>query len=152
MIYSAGIIPYRSNDNGEMEFFVGHAGGNHVNGRSLWMFLKGHVEGDENWEETAIREFQEETNIEIPKEKLKHLIPLGQVLQNSYKTTIAFGIHYPEIDPHECHSNMAEEGGYPEIDGYQWMPYSKLKLVTHPTHIGFYEQLLAINGIRDESY
>lgn len=146
MIYSAGIIPYRINAEGEMEFFVGHPGGNHWNSRNLWMFLKGQVEDNENWRTTAIREFQEETNLTLPEEVLNNLIPLGSVLQNSHKTTIAFGLYYPDIDPNNCVSNMADDGSCREIDDYQWMTYDKLKDVTHCTHIGFYEQLMSMNN------
>lgn len=38
---SCGIIPFRKNESGEMEFFLGHPGGNWGNQRELWMFLKG---------------------------------------------------------------------------------------------------------------
>ena len=146
MNYSAGIIPYRVNDEGEMEFFVGHPGGNHWNNRYLWMFLKGGVEGDENWSQTAVREFEEETGLTLSDEMVNSLIPLGSVLQNSHKTTIAFGLHYPDIDPNSCHSNLADDGSCYEIDSYRWMTYDKLKEVTHKTHLGFYDKLISINN------
>lgn len=143
MLYSAGIIPFRFNENGEMEFFLGHPGGNHWRSRHLWMFLKGCVSGEESWQETAIREFTEESKVEFPYDDVESkLIPLGSVLQNSRKTTIAFGLEYGDIDPKKCSSNLSEDGSCYEIDAYEWMNFDKVKEVTHPTHIGFYEQLM----------
>lgn len=144
MLYSAGIIPFRFNKDGEMEFFLGHPGGNHWRNRHLWMFLKGCVSGDESWQETALREFKEESKAKLPEDAISKLIPLGSVLQNTHKTTIAFGIEFGDINPEECSSNMAEDGSCYEIDAYEWMNFDKVKEVTHPTHIGFYEQLISM--------
>lgn len=144
MLFSAGIIPYRFNKNGEMEFFLGHPGGNHWYNGNLWMFLKGCTIGDENWKDTAWREFSEESNVTLPEELKEKLIPLGSVIQNRHKTTIAFGLEFGDIDAEKCHSNIADDGSCYEIDAYEWMNFKKVKEVTHPSHIGFYEQLIKI--------
>lgn len=75
MIYSCGIIPFRVNDMGELEFFVGHPGGNYQGQENYWAFLKGTVENDESWAETAIREFKEETGLTLEDCESKLLIP-----------------------------------------------------------------------------
>jgi|GEM_PF-14814 len=120
MKISCGIIPFRKNKNDELEFFLGHPGGNYKNCRNLWMFLKGAIEDNESWEDTALREFKEETGLTMDGCDSRMLIPLGSVQQNPHKVTVAFGLHYPNIDPDECVSNIADDGITPEIDKYKW--------------------------------
>lgn len=141
MVISCGIIPFRKNDDGELEFFVGHPGGNYPNQRDLWMFLKGSVENNESWAETALREFREETGLKMGDCDPSMLIPLGSVQQNPHKIAVAFGLNYPNIDPSECFSNLID-GITPEIDRYCWMTYEQICRFTHHTHIGFYDQLI----------
>lgn len=142
MVYSAGIIPFKINEQTqEVEFFVGHPGCPENERRDYWSYLKGCCEKNEKWEDAAIREFGEETGIDL-KHLKDDLIPLGSVEQNPTKTAVAYGVYYPEIDPHECLSNMADNGMNREIDRYQWMSMSRLNKVTHPTHLIFYRRLL----------
>ena len=138
---SCGIIPFRKNEKGEMEFFVGHPGGHYNNQKDLWMFLKGAVEDGETWKETALREFKEETGLTLEDDVADQLITLGSVQQNPHKIAAAFGLEYPNIDPNKCHSNMVD-GVTPEIDKYCWMTYDQICRYTHPTHMFFYEQLM----------
>lgn len=145
---SCGIIPFRKNENGEMEFFVGHPGGNYPSQRNLWMFLKGAVENDESWVDTAIREFKEETGLTMDDCEDIALIPLGSVQQNPHKVAVAYGLHYPNIDPRMCHSNMVDSVT-PEIDDYRWMTYDDICKYTHHTHIGFYDQLMEMFKYED---
>lgn len=145
MDYSAGIIPFRINEDNEMEFFVGHPGGIFWENKDYWAFLKGGVEKGESWSDAAIREFKEESGLSMDDCKSSMLIPLGTTLQNSKKTVAAYGLHYPNIDPNECKSNIADNGLNPEIDKYRWMTYNKLKQVTHKMHLVFYEKLLQMN-------
>ena len=63
MKYSAGIIPFRVNKNNEMEFFVGHPGGERWKNIDYWAFLKGGTQGDEHWVHAAIRAFKEANGI-----------------------------------------------------------------------------------------
>ena len=55
---SVGAIIYYIDENDQYQFLVQQ----HVNGKH-WAYAKGHVEGDENEEETALREIEEETAI-----------------------------------------------------------------------------------------
>lgn len=142
MDYSAGIIPFRKNDNGNVEFFVGHPGGTGWEWRDYWAYLKGGVEGDETWEDTAWREFNEESGLNLNEELKKNLIPLGTSKQNKHKIVIAYGLYYPNIDPSKCFSNLADNGVTPEIDRYAWFTLDELKERTHPMHIEFYKQII----------
>lgn len=138
---SCGIIPFRKNENGNLEFFVGHPGGNYPNQQNLWMFLKGAVENNESWVDTALREFKEETGLELKGITENNLIPLGSVQQNPHKIVVAYGLEYSDIDPDKCYSNFTDEG-IPEIDKYRWMEYDDICRYSHHTHIGFYDQLV----------
>lgn len=142
MIYSAGIIPFRRNENNEIEFFVGHPGGAEWQSKDYWAFLKGGVEGDETYEETALREFREESGLELKGIGKGDLIPLGNTQQNKHKIAIAFGLYYPDIDVNKCHSNMVDGGSVPEIDKYAWFTLDELYGRTHPTHLDFYHQII----------
>lgn len=144
MTISAGIIPY-AYYNGELMFFVGHPGGNKTN---YWSLLKGQHEEHENIVDTAIREFKEESTIDLSKYKDK-LIDLGEVVQSKVKNVHAFALrleHISDIDPRKCKSNMADNCPWPEIDKYCWMNYENLIQKTHKTHKVFYDKILEIEN------
>ena len=145
MKYSAGIIPFRENEDGKLEFFVGHPGGIGWRNREYWAYLKGQVEDGEDWATAAVREFKEESGLDMEDCPSDLLIPLGTSLQNPKKTVIAYGLHYPNIDPSKCQSNMADNGLCREIDAYRWMTYERLRPVTHEAHLTFYETLIEMH-------
>lgn len=58
---TSGAVVYRKN-NGEIEYLLLES----QNKGHFWGFPKGHVEGDETLEETAIREIREETQLVLP--------------------------------------------------------------------------------------
>ena len=150
MEYSAGIIPFRKNEKGELEFFVGHPGGVGWQWRDYWAYLKGGVENGESWKETALREFQEESGLILEEEVKEKMIPLGTSKQNKHKIVIAFALEYPNINPDECFSNMADNGLCPEIDKYAWFTYEDLKGRTHPMHFIFYDQIIEIANEKND--
>ena len=144
---SAGIIPFRDRltadekSTNELEFFVG----------SPWQssdyaaFLKGSVEEGESIDETALREFREESGLTLEDCESQMLIPLGWVRQNSQKMVFAYGLHYPNIDPDKCFSNLCPSGK-PEIINYAWMTYDELKDNTSRPHLQFYQKLIKMAG------
>lgn len=143
MKYSAGIIPFRVNkETEELEFFLGHPGGKYWEKKDTWMFLKGCVEKDENWQDTAIREFKEESGLTMENCNSQLLIPLGTVLQNPHKTVIAYGLHYEDINPLDCKSNFCEDGITPEMDKFKWIAANKIKNLTLESHLIFYDKLI----------
>lgn len=142
MTISAGIIAY-AYYNGEIMFFVGHPGGNR---NDYWSMLKGQHDEGEELIDTALREFKEESTIDLSKYKDK-LVYLGEVQQSKYKTVHAFALnleHISSIDPKKCKSNMADNCPWPEIDKYRWMSYSDVISKTHKTHIDFYNKILEL--------
>ena len=151
MRYSAGIIPFRiNNDTNKLEFFVGHPGGFGWENKNFWMFMKGHVEGDELLVDTALREFKEETGLTLDDVDTSMLIPLGTVVQNQSKRVAAYALYYPNIDPEKCFSNPIEEDGVtPEIDAYKWITYEDIQPITHKTHIEFYKQIYDMLGLEE---
>lgn len=146
MVYSAGIIPFRRNSNGELEFFVGHPGGVGNEWTNYWAYLKGGVEEGETWIDCAWREFCEESGLTLSDVSKTDLIPLGTSKQNKRKIVVAFGLYYPNIEPSECFSNMADNGLNPEIDRYAWFTFDELKNRTHPMHLNFYEQIIEMTS------
>ncbi len=77
---SAGILIYRKNKNtNEIEVLLGKCGGPRYKNRTVGAFNipKGHVEIGENILDGAIREFEEETGLNIPREKLHEITYIG---------------------------------------------------------------------------
>lgn len=134
---SVGIIPYKI-VNGKLMFFVGHPGGCRHN---YWAYMKGGIEGHEEEIDTALREFREESGVDLSSRK-SDLVYLGQVKQNPKKKVSAFSIEVDDIDPNKCHSNLCKNGVTREIDKYRWMTWDTLKPLTHRQHIIFYEKII----------
>ena len=148
MEYSAGIIPFRKNKDGELEFFVGHPGGVEWETRDYWAYLKGNINDGESIESAALREFKEECGLSLDNISKNDLISLGITKQNKHKYVIAFAIYYPYIEPEKCFSNMADNNLNPEIDKYAWLTYDEIVKKTHPKHIVFYNKILNIYNLR----
>ena len=142
---SAGIIPFRNKvssdgqETDELEFFVGRPWEN----SDYAAFLKGGIEDGENIEDTAIREFKEESGLPMNDCNMQMLIPLGWVRQNSQKKVFAFGLHYPNINPDVCFSNLCPNGK-PEIVKYEWVTYDEIKNRTSKPHLLYYEKLIEL--------
>lgn len=147
MIRSAGIIPFRENSEGTLEFFVGHPGGM---ARPYWAYMKGQVEEGEDVPHAAMREFAEESGLDVSWVSRENLIPLGTTLQNRNKVVTAYGLWWPDIDPKECFSNLVDNSTIPEIDRYAWMTLDALRGMTHSAHIRFYEDLTRMWEARSE--
>lgn len=139
---SCGIIVYTI-ENDKYYFFVGHPGGQ---SRDYWALFKGLCENHEDHIETAIREFGEETGLKnlINKEQL---VPLGYVKQSRNKNVYAYAFKIENrnlINLKSCHSNMADNCPWPEIDKYDWKEYKEIIQKTHPTHKIFYDKILEL--------
>jgi len=115
MDISCGIFIIHQNN-----FLVGHATGSPWN---KWTMPKGMIDSLETYEQAAIRETFEESNLVITTK----LIPLShQVYTNRNKTLVPFYTILGELPTNwspVCTSMV--KTGYPEIDKFKWLPISK---------------------------
>lgn len=122
---SAGILLYKI-ANQKLKVFLVHPGGPFWAKKDdgAWSIPKGEFENDEDPLAAAIREFKEETGMEISGE----LIELTSIKQKSGKTVYAWAVE-GDIDPSKIKSNDFEiewppNSGkkqiFPEIDKAGW--------------------------------
>lgn len=115
---SCGSVIYRNVD-GKIEYLVICSKKGHH-----WSYPKGHVEGDETEEQTALREIWEETN-------LKPVLDLNfrMVITYSPKPGVMKDVVYFVGEEKDSHKVKIQEA---EVLNYKWLPYSDaLKMVTH---------------------
>jgi predicted NUDIX family NTP pyrophosphohydrolase len=133
---SAGILMYRYSDAGIAVLLV-HPGGPFWRDRDLgaWSIPKGELDGGEDPEAAARREFAEEIGIEVTGK----LRPLGQVRQSGGKIVQAYAME-GDLDVNAVRSNeVAVEWPprsgrtlyVPEIDRAEWfaVPLSREKIL-----------------------
>ena len=133
-ITSAGIIAYFfDKDSKQFKFLMAHPGGPYFKNVKSYGFPKGQHEPNESLKETAIREFKEETGLEIDYLRLKTCI------ENITKQKHVYYFLYPmdEIwDTSKMHSNQFYlekfQESFPELDDYKYVPLDDLKDVLFP--------------------
>ena len=144
---SAGILVYRMK-NGGIEVFLVHPGGPFWAKKDLgaWSIPKGLIEGDEEMESAARREFKEETGVEVPPGEL---IPLGSVRQSNNKTVYAWALEY-DFEASRIKSNTftiewppgsGNLREYPEVDQGAWFPLDVAREKIHKGQIPLLERL-----------
>lgn len=148
---SAGIIPWFKSNEGRFYFLMGHPSNKPTN---YWLYMRGMVEDWEKLEETAIREFREESGIDVSAERNK-LQYLGIIKQREGKSVAAYSLSIKDIDNTHVsllpgctdgmHSNMCCGGTVPEIDDYQWMSFEDVIRYTHETNIPFFTTIVRQN-------
>ncbi|MGN1298452.1 MAG: bis(5'-nucleosyl)-tetraphosphatase [Candidatus Scatovivens sp.] len=100
-----------------------------------WDFPKGHVEGNETEEETAIREVKEETNIDVEiqaskKYKINYIIEDKQVDKDVF-----FFLAQP--------LNLTTKPQYEEVDIAEWKTFEEaLNLITYENSKNIFKQVL----------
>ena len=119
LVRSAGLLPYRLDP--ELEVLIAHPGGPFFasRDRGWWSIVKGVVEPGESLEETAKREFIEETGWEPPP---LPWIPLGETTLKSRKVVTAWAAQ-ADFDPAALVPGTFQMCGrlYPEIDRVEWV-------------------------------
>ena len=128
---SAGIIAYYfEKDLKQFKFLVAHPGGPYFKNIKKYGFPKGHQEKNESLKETAIREFKEETRLDIDYLRLKICI------ENITKKKNVYYFFYPmdEIwDTSNMYSNQFYiekfQESFPEIDKYKYVPLEDLSSI-----------------------
>ena len=127
---SAGLLPYRRT--ADLEVLVAHPGGPYFSRRDngWWSIVKGIVEVDEHDEDTAAREFEEETGWPPPP---KPWVPLGEVTLKSRKVVVAWAVE-TDFDVNTLDPGMFTMGGhrFPEIDRVQWMAPDLARVKLNP--------------------
>jgi predicted NUDIX family NTP pyrophosphohydrolase len=94
---SAGILIYRKNEKNELEVLLGKNGGPAWEKRNsgAWNIPKGHAEVGENLLDCAIREFEEETSLKIPKNRLTDITYIGEAKTSKNKKVVhIFALEY----------------------------------------------------------
>lgn len=100
--------------------------------REIWSFPKGHIEEGETPLDAAIREFTEETSIQL--RNLENISYLGVVRQNNFKKVHVFIKPYEGEDMENCDSNECVtvidgvEFIHKEVQAYAWMTYDELEI------------------------
>lgn len=89
-------------------------------GRLIWSFPKGHVELGEGFEQTALREVQEETGV------------VAEVLESIGKIDFWFMAEGRRIHKTVHHFLMVARGGTlsdedPEVDAVEWVPMADIR-------------------------
>jgi len=129
---SAGLLLYRTTDDGALEVLLGHMGGPFWARKDAgaWTVLKGELDPDEEPHAAALREAAEELGLPLPAPSTPDL-DLGEVRQKSGKRVLAWAREWPPPGPDldQVRSNTVEiewppRSGrrieVPEIDRVAW--------------------------------
>jgi predicted NUDIX family NTP pyrophosphohydrolase len=149
---SAGILLYRSRDDGVTEFLLVHPGGPYWAKRDdgAWSIPKGGIEAEEDSREAALRELDEELGPDAPALEPGELIELGSIRQRAGKVVDAFAAE-GDFDPAELDSNTFEmewpprsgrEVEFPEVDRADWFELETARRKLLPAQGEFLDRLL----------
>lgn len=152
---SAGLLMFRFEE-GKLQVFLVHPGGPFwaKKDRGAWSIPKGEVEEGDSPQETALREFKEETGIEPEGE----LFYLGMVKQKGGKLVHAWAFEgdYDESVPLRSnvftmefppHSGKIRE--FPEVDRASFFDSEESKLKINPAQVELIERLIEIISNRN---
>ena len=145
---SAGILIFRT-INGHTEFLLAHPGGPYWKNKQAgaWTIPKGEIHDGEEPINAAIRELEEETGLEVERDKL---IDLGTVKQKGGKVVYGFGYRtkMDKIPPVSCNKVEIEwppKTGriqlYPEIDDLRFFPVNEAIEKINPAQREFLQLL-----------
>ena len=145
---SAGILLYRRPPGGQLEVLLGHPGGPFHADRDLddWSIPKGEVDGDEDLESVARREFLEETGSPAPPGQL---LALGSVRQKGGKIVHAWAAE-GDLDASASVSNTFRipwpPGSenlveFPEVDRVAWFEPAEARRRIKAAQVPFIDRL-----------
>lgn len=150
---SAGLLLYRSGDDGAVEVLIAHPGGPFWARKDdgAWSIPKGeHPDGEDPWS-TARREFVEEIGLEPPDGER---LDLGVVRQAGGKTVTVFAVR-GDLDVTDAHSNTFEvewpprsgrRREFPEVDRVGWFGVEQARTKLLPGQRPVLDRLLDYLG------
>ena len=145
VVRSAGLLPYRLGN--QLEVLIAHPGGPFFVHRDdgWWSIVKGIVEPGENQEETAAREFTEETGWVAPPPPW---IPLGETTLKSRKVVTAWAVE-ADLDPAALVPGTFKMGRrrYPEIDRVEWVGSDLARVKLNAAQAVFIDRLESHLGL-----
>ena len=152
---SAGILLVRSIGK-ELAFFLAHPGGPFFQRKNegWWTIPKGEILLNEDPLSAAIREFEEETGIQLE----GVFYPLPPIRQKGGKEVLCWVIK-GNLDPSAIKSNSFEiewppKSGirkqFPEIDKAGWFNYSEAKVLINIKQIPFLDEAIQLNNNSSE--
>ena len=147
---SAGILVYKKEYN-KIKVLLCHPGGPYWEGTHLhsWGIPKGEVDDGEKILDTAIREFNEETNLKINKDNIEFLT--SKKVSNNKLITIFYKEN--DFDLSKCKSNTfslewpkgsGKVNEYPENDKFEWIDLEDAK------ELVFVQQVSILNKLQDK--
>lgn len=146
---SAGILLYKITG-GVPYFLLGHPGGPFFKNKDLgsWSIPKGEFDDDEMPLAAAIREFKEETGVQL-NGNFTQLVPIRL---KSGKTIYAWALEC-DLDPSIMRSNNFEMEWplkskimqqFPELDKVQWFTISEAREKINPSQFAFIQELICL--------
>ena len=146
---SAGILVYKKDKN-DIKVLLCHPGGPYWENTHLhsWGIPKGELDKNEKVKEAAIREFKEETNLEID-EDIDFLY--SKKVSNNKLVTIFIKEH--DLDLSKCKSNTftlewpknsKEIKEFPENDKFEWIEIDKAY------ELIFYQQIIFLDKLKEK--
>lgn len=152
---SAGTLPYKF-VNGQVFFFIAHPGGPFYRKKDdgWWSIVKGEFDDKEEPLQAAIREFKEETDIDID----GTLLELTPIKQKSGKLVYAWAVE-TDFNTENIKSNMftmewpprsGVMAEFPELDKFEWFDAATTIVKLLPGQVGFVEEVMGMVGNSDK--
>lgn len=153
MKQSAGLLIYRIRQD-KAEVFLVHPGGPFWKNKDLaaWSIPKGEFAEDEQPLQAALREFREETGLDVP---AGEPLPLQPLKQSNHKYVHAWYLK-GDVDESAVQSNMFElewppRSGrmisVPEVDKAGWFTLDEAKLKLHKGQAPLIDRLISAIGL-----
>jgi predicted NUDIX family NTP pyrophosphohydrolase len=154
---SAGLLAYRTRDDGTLEVLLVHPGGPFWKNKDAhaWSIPKGEYDEGLDPQHEAEREFEEELGVPAPPGPR---LDLGAVRQSSGKQVRAWGVQAGDLNVDDVKSNEFEmewppNSGrlqtFPEVDRAEWMTLENARGRIVSAQAAFFDRLLEALPVGD---